>query len=390
MTDTPLRVLGTSVTLLDEVQALARKDLDFPIEFEVQSGVEVLQKGILRPDTYDIYDQWYHGIDLLWTAGAIKSIQSDRLELWDEVGTLTKTGALVDGSDLGAGSRPMDVQYVQEDGSLGSAQTANLSAVPTAHNADSFSYDPELMPKSLDIEAESWGWLLSEEWRGKIGLNTDPSIGIADMILAAQAMQLTEFKDIGNLSIEEIDDLVEKLVEFKKGGHFGGFWSSVAESVEFMSQRKRRIGGIWSPAATALRAGNTAVRIAAPTEGYRAWHSCLCLSSQLEASKDDAAYQYLNWWLSGRPGAILARQGYYTSTPERTRPHLSEAEWNYWYAGKEATEDLCDPKGRTIIKRGALREGGSHRDRMSNIIMWNTLMDEQNYLVRCWNELLAA
>ncbi len=390
MTDMPLRVLGTSVTLLDEVQELAREDLGFPIEFEVQSGVEVLQKGILRPDTYDVYDQWYHGIDLLWTAGAIRSIQADRLAFWDEVGGLTKTGSLVQGANLGAGSRPMDVQYVQESGALGSAQSGQLSAVPTAHNADSFSYDPGLAPKSLDAGSESWGWLLSGAWRGKVGMNTDPSIGIADMILAAQATRLAEFEDIGNLTIEEIDDLVEKLIQLKKDGHFGGFWSNVAESVEFMSQRKGRIGGIWSPSATTLRARGASVRIAAPTEGFRAWHSCLCLSSNLSADKEDAAYQYLNWWLSGRPGAVLARQGYYSSIPERTRPHLSEAEWDYWYAGKEAAEDICDPKGRTIIKKGAHREGGSHLDRMSNIIMWNTLMDEQNYLVRRWNELLTA
>lgn len=390
MTKTTLRILGTSVTLLEEVQELARQDLDFDIEFDVRGGVEVLQKGILQPDTYDVYDQWFHGIDLLWTAGAIQSVDAERLDLWCEVGELTKTGRIVEGADLGAGSRPMDVQFVQEDGTLGAEHSQLLSAVPTAHNADSFSYDPALMPKPANGETESWGWLLSSAWRGKVGMNTDPSIGIADMILAAQAMGLTKFDDIGNLTIEQIDELVEKLVEFKKAGHFGGMWSTVTESVEYMAGRKGRIGGIWSPAASRLRARDVPVRIAAPAEGYRAWHSCLCLSSQLPSEKVDAAYQYLNWWLSGRPGAILARQGYYTSTPERSRPYLSDAEWDYWFAGAEAKQDLCDPKGRQIISKGAVREGGSHQNRMSKIIMWNTLMDEQNYLVRRWNELLAA
>ena len=390
MSGLTLRVLGTSVTLLKEVHSLARRDLDFDLEFEVRSGVEVLQKGILSPDGYDIYDQWFHGIDLLWTSGAIQPIRSDRLELWEKVGGLTSTGALAGGVNLGAGSRPMDVQFVQEDGTLGSGRTSLLSAVPTAHNADSFSYDPKLMPDALDAGAESWGWLLDETWRGKVGMNTDPSIGIADMILASKAMNFVEFEDIGNLSIEEIDALVDELILLKKAGHFGGFWSTVQESVDYMLHRKGRIGGIWSPAASTLRACNAQVRVAAPVEGYRAWHSCLCLSSRLPAEKVDAAYQYLNWWLSGRPGAILARQGYYSSVPENTRLHLSDAEWDYWYAGKPAQEDLCDPQGRKIIAKGAVREGGSHQDRMTNIVMWNTLMDEQNYLVRRWNELLAA
>ena len=94
MSDQTLRVLGTSVTLLDVVQDLARRDLDINIEFDVRGGVETQQKGILRPDDYDIYDQWFHSIDLLWTAGAIQPIQCDRLELWKDIGNLTKFGSL--------------------------------------------------------------------------------------------------------------------------------------------------------------------------------------------------------------------------------------------------------------------------------------------------------
>lgn len=390
MEKSTLRVLGTSVTLLDAVQDLARQDLDFNIEFEVLSGVEVLQKGILRPDEYDIYDQWFHSIDLLWTAGAVQPIQSDRLDIWNEVGELTKTGVLDRGAELGAGNRPMDIQFVQKDGSLGANSSPMISAVPTAHNVDSFSYDPRLMPAKLNQNSESWGWLLSDDWHGKVGLNTDPSIGIADMILAAKAMDLTNFEDIGNLSIEEIDALVDELILLKRAGHFAGFWSTVRGSVDYMLRRKGRIGGIWSPAAIKLRARDVPMRVAAPTEGYRAWHSCLCLSSQMSEEKTQSAYQYLNWWLSGRPGAILARQGFYTSTPHKTQAYLSQAEWDYWFAGKPATEALNDPQGRKIISKGSVRDGGSHQNRMSNIVMWNTLMDEQNYLVRRWNEFLTA
>jgi len=376
--------------LLDEVRQLARHDLDFDVEFDVQGGNEVLQKGILRPDDFDIYDQWFHSIDLLWTAGSIQPIRCDRLDQWDAVGELTKSGAVVEGANLGAGARPMDVQFVQEDGSLGSHPSSLISAVPTAFNADSFSYDPSLMPASLDIGTESWGWLLDRAWHGKVGLNTDPSIGIADMILAAQAMDMVDFEDIGNLSIKEIDALVDELILLRKAGHFGGTWSKVSGSVDFMLHRKGRIGGIWSPAASRLRARNFPVRIAAPAEGFRAWHSCMCISAHLPPEKTDAAYAYLNWWLSGGPGAILARQGYYCLTPDNARKYMTQAEWDYWYRGEPARENLVDPRGREIIGKGAVREGGSQQDRMSNIVLWNTLMDEQNYLVRRWNEFLTA
>ena len=270
-----LRVLGTSVTLLKEVHSLARRDLDFDLEFEVRSGVEVLQKGILSPDGYDIYDQWFNGIDLLWTSGAIQPIRSDRLELWEKVGGLTKTGALADGVSLGAGSRPMDVQFVQEDGTLGSSQTSLLSAVPTAHNADSFSYDPNLMPDALDAGAESWGWLLNETWRGKVGMNTDPSVGIADMILASKAMNFVEFEDIGNLSIEEIDALGGRTDPAQEGGAFRRVsgrrsknqsttcFTARAASAESGLPQRRRCGHAMPRFASPRRSRDTALGIPA-------------------------------------------------------------------------------------------------------------------------------
>jgi putative spermidine/putrescine transport system substrate-binding protein len=104
----------------------------------------------------------------------------------------------------------------------------------------------------------------------------------------------------------------------------------------------------------------------------------------------EAAYNYLNWWLSGWPGAIVARQGYYISNPERSRPFLSDAEWNYWYGGEPALSDLPGPDGKVLIKKGSVRAGGAYTDRMSHVAVWNSVMDEHNYLVRRWNELLNA
>ena len=38
----------------------------------------------------------------------------------------------------------------------------------------------------------------------------------------------------------------------------------------------------------------------------------------LKVEVKDAAYDYMNWWLSGWPGAFIAKQGYYISNPERS------------------------------------------------------------------------
>ena len=41
-------------------------------------------------------------------------------------------------------------------------------------------------------------------------------------------------------------------------------------------------------------------------------------------------------------------------------------------------------------KAGAVRDGGSFEDRMGNVACWNTVMDEERYMVQRWNEFISA
>src|SRR5690606_37138142 len=105
------------------------------------------------------------------------------------------------------------------------------------------------------------------------------------------------------------------------------------------------IQSMWSTGIGILNGRGFPVEQAAPAEGYRAWHGGLCLSRRLSGRMLDVAYDYLNWWISGWPGAVVARQGYYISTPERSRRYMSAAEWAYWDEGLAAREDLPGPDG---------------------------------------------
>ena len=93
--------------------------------------------------------------------------------------------------------------------------------------------------------------------------------------------------------------------------------------------------------------------------------------------------------LAGWPGAMMARQGFYISNPLRARDHLSAAEWDYWYEGLPAASELPDTTGRPAIAPGSVRSGGALRARARHIAIWNTTMDEHNYLVRRWNDVVA-
>ena len=41
-------------------------------------------------------------------------------------------------------------------------------------------------------------------------------------------------------------------------------------------------------------------------------------------------------------------------------------------------------------KAGAVRDGGSFLERMGHVACWNSVMDEDRYMVTRWNEFIAA
>ncbi len=387
--DTVLRVLGTRETLLEPIRQLAERDLGLSINYEIADGTAAIRKAVTEPDKYDLCHHW-HSVELAWTARSAQAIDLDRIALWDEVGDLAKTGRVNGAGEIGQGSVPVRSLYVQPNGALGAAPSEQISSLPTVHNVDSFGYDPVILKGLDDEEAESWSWLLDDRWRGKVALLGEPGIGSIDAALAVRSSGLAEFDDIGNMSLEEIDRLVEILIEKKRAGHFAGFWRIRPESVRLMDRREVVIESIWSPAITALRARGKKVICAAPIEGYRGWQCGMWLSANAEGPRLDASYAYLNWWLTGPAGAVMARQGYYMSALGPTNQHLSADEWGYWYEGKPAGDDMADPDGQVVVRAGEVRDGGSYWQRMSHVAVWNSVMDEHNYLVRRWNEFLRA
>ena len=383
-----LRVLGTEISLLEELRLRAEADLGCDIVFDNQDFLTAQRKAAAEPGGYDIYDQCFHNLDIVWYWRAIQPIDLNRIALWSEVTDLTKTGRLNPNARVGHGDAPVTKLFVQPSRSLGAAPSRWISMLPTTHNFDSFAFRPDVINGGADGML-SWGALLDERWRGRASLVDEPAIGIFDAALAAQALDLLRFEDIGNMSTAEIDALLALLQERRRPGSFRGFWKTAAEAADLMQHGGAAIASMWSPGVTALRQRGVAVTEAVPREGYRAWHGGLCLSSRLAGRALDLAYDYLNWWLSGWPGAVVARQGYYMSIPERVKGYLSPAEWDYWYDGLPAAEDLPGPEGAVAVTRGSIRSGGSYRQRASQIAVWNTTMDEHNYLVRRWTQLVG-
>ena len=385
-----LRVMGTHVTLQEEIRQKAMADLGIKLVFEAKGESELVQKATTYPEKFDLYEQWTDSIRTLWQANAIQPIETERLTYWNEINDISKKGRIIPTAPIGLGDAPYKILNVQKDGSLGSEFTGQISFLPYVHNVDSFGYNTNIIPKGTPYDTESWGWLLDPKFKGKVGIVNAPTIGLFDLALAAQARGLMTFADMGNMTIKEIDVLFTVLMELKKQGHFAGFWNTVPQSADFITSGRMALGSMFSPGVSMANANGTPVTYAAPKEGYRAWHGVMCMSRECRGARQDAAYEYMNWWLSGWAGAFIARQGYYISNPERSRPLLSTTEWDYWYDGKTTNQPLRGPDGRISVPAGDIRTGGSYVNRFSHVAIWNTVMENYEYSLDRWYEFLLA
>ena len=157
-----------------------------------------------------------------------------------------------------------------------------------------------------------------------------------------------------------------------------------------MASGETVIQSMWSPAVTAVRSRGVPCTYQPLKEGYRAWAAGFGLPKTLSGKKLDAAYDFVNWFLSGWAGAFLNRQGYYSAVLSTAKANMAPYEWAFWMEGKPAEQDIKAPDGSLLEKKGAVRDGGSFEQRMGSVACWNAVMDENDYMVRKWNEFIAA
>ena len=336
-----LRSIGLGVSEINEIQDKATKDLGFPVSGQAMGYGDMFSKMLNQNDQYEIAEGYYNDMDVMLPAKVWQPIDTKKIKDWDKVTNLTKTGRLTPESSVGQGDAPYLFLWVDENGNRVKGPSQYISMAPAFHNADSIGYNPKATGKPI----ESWGELLNKDYKGKVALLNVPQIGVMDAALAVEALGLKKFGDKGNMTKAEIDFLVDYLIPLKKQGHFRAFWENFGQSVNLMVNGEVALESMWSPAVAAIQAEGVPCIYAFPKEGLRGWHGGLAISAKVKGKQLDQAYEYINWWLDGWPGAFVARQGYYHSVPENAKKYLEAAEWDYWYDGKPAAKDLADPFG---------------------------------------------
>ncbi len=384
-----LRYLGTAVNEGDDIAKKCFADTGIKLEYITATTDDVTKRVVTQPNSFDVLDTEYFSLKKLVPSGNIQGLSAKKIKEFDNITPVFTKGQLPNGKKIGdQGTAPWKVLYLEGAGSkvFSKTQTDFVTLIPTVYNADTLGIRPDLIKRPIN----SWAELLNPEFKGKASILNIPSIGIMDAAMVVEATGQYKYADKGNMTKAEIDLTMKILTEAKKAGQFRAFWKDFNESVNLMASGETVIQSMWSPAVTKVRSQGIPCTFQPLKEGYRSWASGFCVSKGVTGQKLDWAYEFVNWFLSGWAGAYLNRQGYYSAVLSTAKANMAADEWAYWMEGKPALKDIKAPDGSLLEKAGAVRDGGSYDDRMGNVACWNAVMDENDYMVRKWNEFIAA
>ncbi|WP_416896411.1 MAG: ABC transporter substrate-binding protein [Minwuia sp.] len=391
--DIELRHVGVSYSVVKAIGDQASKDLGFKVTMQNLDTTAAINRFVTQPDTVDIADVEGWQAKLATKRGVIQGIERARIKEFDNILPIFTKGEIEGNVVSRQGISPYEAMYIEEKDSrdLHEGVTDWMTFLPQVYNADSIGYRPDLVEKPVT----EWKELIDPKYKGKAAILDVPAIGIMDAALCFESADMIKYGNKGNMTREEIDKTIDALIQLKRDGQFRATWTTFDQSVQLMAAGEVIIQSMWSPAVAAVRVKDIPC-IYAPVnkkgdkEGYRGWCNGMALMKHLDGKKLEAAYEYLNWYLSGWQGGFVARYGYYSPVPSTAKKYLTPEEWEFWYEGKPASAPIPDPYGVPMEETGAQRDGGSFLERVTNISCWNTLMDEAAYMNKRWNEFKVA
>ena len=385
-----LRYLGTAVNQSDDITKKVKDDTGITIQNIVATTDDVTKRVITQPNSFDILDTEYFSLKKLVPSGNILPMDAKKIKEFDNITPIFTKGQLPNGKVIGdQGTAPKKVMFLEGEHSTKFSKTPTewVTLIPTVYNADTLGIRPDLIKRPINSLGRA---ARIRNSRARRRSSTSPRSASWTRRWSSRRMGKYKYPDKGNMTKAEIDMTIGVLTEAKKAGQFRAFWKDFNESVNLMASGETVIQSMWSPAVTAVRTKGIPCVFQPLKEGYRSWASGFCMSKGVTSKQKEWVYEFVNWYLSGWAGAYLNRQGYYSAVLSTAKANMEPYEWAYWMEGKPAEKDIHAPDGSLLEKAGATRDGGSYDDRMGNVACWNAVMDENDYMVRKWNEFIAA
>ena len=388
--DVVLNHAGPPVTAIPAIAEQATKDLGFKVHMQAVENADLLNRFLSQPELIDCADVSLTYMRYVIGRNVLQAIPLSKFKYWNETIPLLTKGEYPDGRKAPQqGITPTMILYATDatgqkvtDGT----PTDFVTGIPTVTNGDTLGIRPDLTGRKVN----SWADLLSPDFKGKAALQDNPTIGIIDVAMALEARGDIKYGNKGNMTKPEIDKTISTMQQVKRDGQFRSFWTTFDQSVNLMASGEVVIQSMWSPAVAAVRSRGIPCTFQPLKEGYRGWGYTLGAMKHVSGLKLDCFLEYMNWYTSGFEGAFIAREGYYSAQPENAKKFLTPAEYDYWYGGKPAATDIYSPFGKLMEKAGNVRDGGDIWTRLGNIAVWNSVMDEDRYLTRRWNEFITS
>ena len=168
---------------------------------------------------------------------------------------------------------------------------------------------------------------------------------------------------------KEVDTVIAFLKEKKKEGHFRAMWKAYGELVNLMASEEVWIADAWWPVVVEVAEQGPPGALRRRQGRLSRLVQRLRHRRQLQEPRR-SAYEWLNFWMEGYPGARQSEIGYFSTVD------------NY--------EKYLDPKLVKEVYGGEGRDGGSLADRAERVFVWNTRPKNLEYYTEKWNEFLAA
>lgn len=290
----------------------------------------------------------------------IQPIDTARIPNWTRFHPLVQTGRAAPDAPIGLGANPGRLMYLDE------ART-KLSFMPAFFQMDSIGYNTRYVQAEDNVL--SWGELFNPKYRGKVALFGIDWLGMLDAALGMQALGLLpKTTNPTGLTNGEVDTVVAFLKEKKKEGHFRALWRAYGELVNLMASEEVWIADAWWPVVVEVAGRGIPLRYAVAKEGYRAWCNGYAISANCRDV--DLAYEWLNFWTSGFPGARQSEIGYFSTV--------------------DTYPEFLSPELQRSVYGGEGRDGGSLESRAAKVYVWNTRPANLEYYTEKWNEFLVA
>ena len=387
--DITLLQVGGSYSSIIDIARQATKDLGFKIEMQNLASDALVNRIATQPESLDIADIEYWMQTKLAPRGVLQGVDLKKFKYWDKVVPIFTKGEYPDGRKVSdQGILPYEVQYLEaQDGtSFAKGPTEWASGIPTVFNADTLGHPARCLTRpietgrSFSIPSSRARRRSSTARDRRHGCGTGPRVARRHQIW--RQGQHDQGRDRQNHQDhdrrQEGRPFPRVLDHFRPVGKPDGLGRG-GDPVDVVA------GGDRGALARTSDCYYVPLK-----EGYRGWFGGLRADGASQRSEARCAYEYINWYQSGWQGGFIAKQGYYSAVPETAKKFMTEDEWDYWYDGKPAASRHQGSLRHIWRRTERVRDGGAIWDRMGNIACWNTVMDEDRYLTRRWNEFISS